>query len=288
MTTKRKRTYEFIIISLVIILTSLCAYMGIMALQKSMSLKLQFSAKPAVACSFAIREANSTGNFTSVFKNYDDAEIGSGVSLSQNTLIFESDKYETLTGSAIDLQFTNKTTACSAIKLSVQNATVDGVAGYSVFVPQNGTQVIENISCPAGTDVIFLMEYVAEVSFTLQYATITSVSSDLTLKENNTYYAVYGTTPTVTLAATDNHMNPPQNVNISNNAGSYSNGTITFNAISQDVNVDVVNTSMQTYILLKEEVGTSISTTQTPIHGLPAQAYRSEAGYQQGYHGHRQ
>ncbi|MBR4406845.1 MAG: InlB B-repeat-containing protein [Clostridia bacterium] len=268
MTSKRSRFYQvgFFVVTFAFI--TLCAYMGITAMQKSLTLKMQFNTEPAVSCEFAIRQANSTleSDFALIFKNYDNSEIGDGTSLSGNTLIFESDKYDNFTGSAMDIKFTNKTSECSAIKLSVLNVTVGGNTGYSVFIPQNGVQVIEDISCPAGEDVVFQMEYVAEITFNLSYAQVSSVNG-LTLKTGSTYYAVYGTTPSATLVATDNHMNPPQGVSISNDLGSYSSGTVNFDSISQDVTVTVVNSDMQTYAVVEELTKADVSYAISPTHG---------------------
>ena len=270
MTNKRKRVYESIIVGLSIILMALCAYMGITAVQKSMTLKMQFSAAPTVACAFAIRQADSTGAYNPIFKNYEGTTISNGVSLTQNILRFTGGDYATATGTAIDLQYTNATTKCSAIKLTITGATVNEVAPYSIFIPQGNTATIENISSPAGGTIQFTMEYVAEITFNLSYAQVSSVNG-LTLKSSSTYYAVYGTTPSATLTATQNHMNPPDGVSISNGLGTYTknatNGIVEFDSISQNVTVTVTNTSMQTYTVVKELTKANVSYDTTPTHG---------------------
>ena len=270
MTNKRKRVYESIIVGLSIILMALCAYMGITAVQKSMTLKMQFSAEPTVACAFAIRQADSTGAYNPIFKNYEGTTISNGVSLTQNILRFTGGDYATATGTAIDLQYTNATTKCSAIKLTITGATVNEVAPYSIFIPQGNTALIENISSPAGGTIQFTMEYVAEITFNLSYAQVSSING-LTLKTGSTYYAVYGTNPSATLTATQNHMNPPDGVSISNGLGTYTkkatNGIVEFDSISQNVTVTVVNSDMQTYAVVEQLTKADVSYAISPTHG---------------------
>ena len=176
MTNKRNRFYQIGFAISTIICIGLLAFMGITAIQKSMRLNVQLSAEPTVACAFAIRQADSTGAFNPIFKNYDTPTIGNGFSISQNTLKFNGGDYAGTTGTAIDLQYTNATTKCSAIKLTITGATVNEVAPYSIFIPQGNTARIENISSPAGGTIQFKMEYVAEITFNLSYAQISSVS----------------------------------------------------------------------------------------------------------------
>ena len=105
MTIKRKRIYEVIIFSLVIILTSLCAYMGITAVQKSMKLNMSFQVTPSMLVSIAIYD-ETTGQYEVVFQNSGTTTIKSGVVLSGNTLTF-SNNYEDALGTNFKMKITN-------------------------------------------------------------------------------------------------------------------------------------------------------------------------------------
>jgi len=105
MTIKRKRIYEIIIISLVIMFTSLCAYMGITAVQKSMKLNLSFAVNPNVAIQIDAMGENET-EYSTIFQNSGELKIKKGVSLTGNTLSF-SDAYATALGTSLKLKITN-------------------------------------------------------------------------------------------------------------------------------------------------------------------------------------
>jgi len=128
MTIKRKRIYEIIIIGLVIILTSLCAYMGITAIQKSMKLNLSFTASPVVYCQMKIGEELVFDNLSS--------QIGDGVeNLSGNTLTFNQDKLASTIGvESFSLTLKNHNKTGSSILVEFENATISGKTGYSEII----------------------------------------------------------------------------------------------------------------------------------------------------------
>jgi len=128
MTIKRKRIYEIIIIGLVIILTSLCAYMGITAIQKSMKLNLSFTASPVVYCQMKIGEELVFDNLSS--------QIGDGVeNLSGNTLTFNQDKLASTIGvESFSLTLKNYNETGSSILVEFENATISGKTGYSEII----------------------------------------------------------------------------------------------------------------------------------------------------------
>ena len=105
MSIKRKRIYEIIIISLVIILTSLCAYMGITAVQNSMKLKMSFQVTPSMLVSIAIYD-EAQSKYEVVFQNSGTTTIKSGVILSGNTLQF-SNNYQDELGTTFKMKITN-------------------------------------------------------------------------------------------------------------------------------------------------------------------------------------
>ena len=128
MTIKRKRIYEIIIIGLVIILTSLCAYMGITAIQKSMKLNLSFTASPVVYCQMKIGEELIFDNLS--------LQIGDGVeNLSGNTLTFNQDKLASTIGvESFSLTLKNYNETGSSILVEFENATISGKTGYSEII----------------------------------------------------------------------------------------------------------------------------------------------------------
>ena len=110
MTIKRKRIYEIIIFSLVIILTSLCAYMGITAIQKQMRLKVSFNATPSIYVEVKLAKITNgvTGTFEPIFNNSGTPTLGTGITLTGNKLtITENFTTANSIGASFKLQITN-------------------------------------------------------------------------------------------------------------------------------------------------------------------------------------
>ena len=131
MSIKRKNVYEIIIISLVIILTSLCAYMGITAIQKSMKLKMSFNATPSILVKIELYNT-TTSQWDIIFQNSGTIKLGDGLELSGNTLKFTNSFANTQPsiGASFDLRFTNLMTV-TGLKV---NASGTGATGNPTYV----------------------------------------------------------------------------------------------------------------------------------------------------------
>ena len=139
MTIKRKRIYEIIIFSLVIILTSLCAYMGITAVQKSMKLNLGFQVNPSFECKIVY---NGNTIFCNTTKNGESLVVGDGVSLNGNNLTLNQNF------SGLGAEFTLTIHNYTALKtyISVSGTGVNGepltLDAYSSGTAPNGNITI--------------------------------------------------------------------------------------------------------------------------------------------------
>ena len=108
MTNKRNRFYQigFFIITFAFI--TLCAYMGITAIQKSLTLNLSFQSNPAMLVKIEIYNETDK-KWDIVFQNSGETIIQSGVILSGNTLSFSNGYQDTL-GITFIMKITNQNT----------------------------------------------------------------------------------------------------------------------------------------------------------------------------------
>ena len=167
MTIKRKKIYEIIIFSLVIILTSLCAYMGITAVQKSMKLNLGFQVNPSFECKIVY---NGNTIFCNTTKNGESLVVGNGVSLNGNNLTLNQNF------SGLGAEFTLTIHNYTSLKtyISVSGTGVNGepltLDAYSSGTAPNGSITIT----PTGTSAtLTFAEWVPTISFELNNATTT-------------------------------------------------------------------------------------------------------------------
>ena len=111
MTNRRKRIYEIALIVCCFIIIGLSAYMGITAIQKSMTLKLDFKATPSILCQIDIKASGSDDStYSTIFNNGDNPVIGSGLSLNGDSLRFSEDfamAYSGVLGNSFTLKITN-------------------------------------------------------------------------------------------------------------------------------------------------------------------------------------
>ena len=191
MTIKRKRIYEIIIISLVLMFTSLCAYMGITAVQKSMKLNLSFNVEPAILCQIDIKASGADDStYKTIFNNVSSV-IAENVSLSGNSLILSQtflNAYKTSLGASVVLKITN---LLDNDGIKVTTTASDGVNATSEVVMQkkgaNGSAEIEVNVTNAGT-LTLSYEICNEVTYNITYNNIVCVDATADNSANPTTY----------------------------------------------------------------------------------------------------
>ena len=202
MTIKRKKIYEIIIISLVIMFTSLCAYMGITAVQKSMKLNLSFTANPIVFCQVLVNEEV-------IFDNSEKI-IDDGVSLSGNVLTFNSTVSENVTlGESFDLQIKNYSTTGSAIHISFNGATIStgdvvNSTSYSEIIASNNFSEVLSVST---NEMRISMTKVTPVTLSLG-AGVTLTSSNILTSTSGAQCLPFGEDLQATISLESSYENP--------------------------------------------------------------------------------
>ena len=116
MTNKRNRFYQIGFAISTIICIGLLAFMGITAIQKSMTLKMQFEVSPAVAVKLEIYNTTTT-QWDVVFQNSGQVQIKDGVTLNGNTLGLRSEFANGL-GNSFSLKITSLSSSKILAELS--------------------------------------------------------------------------------------------------------------------------------------------------------------------------
>ena len=188
MTNRRKRAYEIIIISLMAILMTLCAYLGITAIQKSMTLNLGFQSSPKVLCELQVDGVPIFDNTTNKVAEY--------VELSGNTLMFDKDRHTSVFGAeTFQLTLKNYAQTESQLLVNFENATVNG--GNEVFILDNLAHTFtvtptENLVSLSMTRV--LKVDIEKTGVVLSNSNLTNISDDsyyLNLDEENSLSAIF-------------------------------------------------------------------------------------------------
>ena len=183
MTNRRKRVYEIALIVCCFIIIGLSAYMGITAIQKSMTLKMQFEMTPAVAVKLEIYNT-STSQWDVVFQNSGQVKIKDGVTLNGNTLGFRSEY-----ANGLGNEFTLKITSLSSSKILAE------LIGASF----SQSKLLFTDSTPQTVDVDAVDNLTIDFSKVVQVSITDNSNSGLTLDSENlveftqnqqtTYYA---------------------------------------------------------------------------------------------------
>ena len=171
--------------------TSLCVYMGITAVQKSMKLNMSFNVEPAILCQIDIK-ANGADDSTykTIFNNVSSV-IAENVSLSGNSLILSQtflNAYKTSLGASVVLKITN---LLDNDGIKVTTTASDGVNATSEVVMQkkgaNGTAEIEVNVTNAGT-LTLSYEICNEITYNITYNNIVCVDATADNSANPTTY----------------------------------------------------------------------------------------------------
>ena len=238
MTNKRKRAYEIIIISLVAILMSLCAYMGITAIQKSMTLNLKFNATPQIYCKLAVGETVLFDNKT--------LEVHPLSTLSGNTLTFDASVFSSDLGvTTFNLTITNYSTTLNDIGVTFENATISNNANNSNVITLGNSETLQ--ITPTGI-VEVTMKKVVPITLGLTGVSINYAESNLF--EDGGHYAPIGENLKIVIALEDNYGNPQYSLG-GNSQGTVSGNTITIDSsnISAGVNLNI-QAQQQTYTII--------------------------------------
>ena len=188
MTNKRNRFYQIGFIISTMICIGLLAFMGITAIQKSMTLKLGFQSSPQVLCELQVDGIPIFDNTTQKVAEY--------VELSGNTLMFDKDRHTSVFGAeTFQLTLKNYAQTESQLLVKFENATVNG--GNEVFILDN---LAHNFTVtPTENLVSISMARVLKVDIektgvVLSNSNLTNISGDsyyLNLDENNNLSATF-------------------------------------------------------------------------------------------------
>ena len=161
MTNKRKRFYEIALIVCCLIIIGLTAYMGITAIQKSLTLNLKFTAQPSKLIHIEYKLPSESNNaYKTLFCNVTDANEGlipnvtASASLSGDTLTL-TDSFDTL-GRTFDFRITNY----NDYDLKVT------CAGVSKNTISDGNPIVFSNISTGGANVVFVFEeYAPTITF---------------------------------------------------------------------------------------------------------------------------
>lgn len=200
MTNKRKRVYEIIITALCVTLMTLCAYMGITAIQKAMTLNLSFKANPIVYCQLKIENEV-------VFDNK-KPEIGGGVeSINGNTLTFNKEKNACTIGiTTFNLTITNYSDTKSAVSVSFGNANVGGNQDFIDVLTSGGDETY-SVNTAGNFDIIFNKVYPLNLSNSPSVS-LDIVNSSIISKEGANYVVASGNNANIQLLPANGYKTP--------------------------------------------------------------------------------
>ena len=200
MTNKRKRVYEIIITALCVTLMTLCAYMGITAIQKAMTLNLSFKANPIVYCQLKIENEV-------VFDNK-KPEIGGGVeSINGNTLTFNKEKNACTIGiTTFNLTITNYSDTQSAVSVSFDNANVGGNQDFIDVLTSGGYETY-SVNTAGNFDIIFNKVYSLNLSNSPSVS-LDIVNSSIISKEGANYVVASGDNANIQLLPASGYKTP--------------------------------------------------------------------------------
>ena len=108
---KKLRIYQISLIAVSMLCIGLLAFMGITAIQKSMTLKMQFEVSPAVAVKLEIYNTDAS-KWDLIFQNSGQGTIKDGITLNGNTLGFRSEY-----ANGLGNEFTLKLTSLSSSEI---------------------------------------------------------------------------------------------------------------------------------------------------------------------------
>ena len=195
---KRLSLYQIFMVAMTTIIAAMLVAMGVIAIQKSMRLKLAFQINPAIEIMLEmaeIDEEGEVGEFRSIFQNSNTPFIENGITLSGNTLSFGNAYAEGL-GANFALKITNLTE--SMVLAGFSGASYD--KPYLIFEPRGSEAQQVTVSAVSALTIDFTQ--IVAVSITDNsnggLTLSTTDESDLIkvngsyLQNNGVYYAELG------------------------------------------------------------------------------------------------
>ncbi|MBR4407678.1 MAG: hypothetical protein IKT27_05135 [Clostridia bacterium] len=265
MTEKRKKIYEILITALCIAIMSLCAYMGITAVQRSMNMKVGVNITP----SHEIRiDYGGETIFCNTTKDSIGIKVANGYTLSGNKLTFTQEFLSI--GQTFALTIYNYNT--SYLQVSVSGT---GVSGNTITIDPYSTNApseVLNLTISAGVTNAVL-SFSVPVTYSLSYS-----------GENYTYSGkssvIEGNSYSTTFSASE-YYNLPNTITITMGGESLTSGftytktsdtsaALTINAITGDVEItcmvtgDVVQVAIELYVTNESKTFTANSTITYP------------------------
>ena len=199
---KKLRLYQigFFIITFAFI--TLCAYMGITAIQKSLTLNLKFNATPEIYCKLAVGETVLFDNKT--------LEVHPLSTLSGNTLTFDASVFSSDLGvTTFNLTITNYSTTLNDIGVTFENATISNNANNSNVITLGNSETLQ--ITPTGI-VEVTMKKVVPINLTLS-AGVSIDYSKSNIFYDNGYYAPINEDLLAVIELDENYSNPQYSIN---------------------------------------------------------------------------
>ena len=164
MTNRRKRVYEIALIVCCLIIIGLTAYMGITAMQKSLTLNLKFNAQPSQFIHIEYKLPSESNNaYKTLFCNVTDANEGltpnvtANASLSGNTLTL-TEEFDKL-GGTYDFRITNYNDY--DLKVTCANVSKNTIS--------NGNPIVFSSISTGGANVVFSFEEYVPPTITFDF-----------------------------------------------------------------------------------------------------------------------
>ena len=194
--TKQEKIYRIFMTSMIVIIAGLLLATGIIAVQKSMKLKVGVSITPSMLCK--ITDSSDNVLFCNTTKNSQSLYVTEGASISGNMLTLNK-SFSNL-GGEFALKIYNYTTVATSGNVIKVTASGTGVETTSMWLPSysSGTPTAGEINVTAVAGSITLQfEEVAKPSFTVTY-NLTDCTSNKTSGASVTYGTSYSATITPT------------------------------------------------------------------------------------------
>ena len=187
MTNRRKRIYEIALIVCCLIIISLTAYMGITAIQKSLTLNLKINTMPTVFCQLDVSKDNGVSWKTIFCNDPDNLKIGNNITLSGDTLTLTSDYMAAnALGSTFILKLTNLMTDTLAMIPSGNGVSASPSVISNITNGQSGQIKILSISSNSSLS----LQILTNATIVELDSTNCTLNGDTIIQNASTYSAV--------------------------------------------------------------------------------------------------
>ncbi|MBR4406768.1 MAG: InlB B-repeat-containing protein, partial [Clostridia bacterium] len=291
---KKLRLYQigFFIITFAFI--TLCAYMGITAVQKSMRLNVGFPASPTIKCQIDIKANGADDNtYTTIFNNNGEEIIGTGIELSGNMLKFTetfANAYATTLGGSFVLKITNLMTD-TGIKITSSGTGATANPTY-LAIKKSGSGADTGIMVVSGNSALATLqlsfseynEYNVIISpssgnftYTGNSVVVSGENYTATLKANTGYNLA------ITVVRNDGTLTTL--VSGTDYAWNSSNGALTIyaGAITGDININCVNNTVITYTISYNLNGGAVATANPTSYNVNTSTFTLTNPTKTGY-----